>query len=83
MASQPAAVPARYRDPGDQGIPVARFVCGVGSVLAALAAVGPTFGAVFYLFPSSIGQDPQFHGSGNAWVDYGNFGIASLAWTIA
>lgn len=83
MGGQSAPVPARYRDPGDQGIPVARFVCGVGSALAALAALGPTLGAVLYLFPSLIGQDPQFRGSGNAWVDYGNFGIAALAWTIA
>ena len=83
MAGQPPAVAAQYRDPGDQSIPVARFICVVGSVLAALVAVGPTLGAVLYLFPSLIDQDPQFRGSGNAWVDYGNFGIAALAWSIA
>ena len=55
----------------------------MGSGLAALAALGPTFGAVVYLFPSLIGQDPQFRGSGNAWVDYGNFVIAALAGAIA
>jgi hypothetical protein len=83
MGGQSAPVPARYRDPGDQGIPVARFVCGLGSALAALAALGPTLGAVLYLFPSLIDQDPQFRGSGNAWMDYGNFVIAALAGTIA
>lgn len=83
MAGKPAAVPARYRDPGDQSIPVARFTCGVGSGFAALAAIGPTFGAVVYLFPSVIDQDPQFRGSGSAWMDYGNFVIAALAGTIA
>jgi hypothetical protein len=83
MAGQHAVVPARYRDSGEQGIPVARFICGVGSAPAALAALGPTLGAVLYLFPSLIDQDPQFRGSGNAWVDYGNFGIAAQAWAIA
>ena len=82
MEDQPTALPVRYREPGDQSIPVARFICGIGSVLASLAAVGPTFGAVVYLFPSVIGQDPQFRGSGT-WLDYGNFGIAALAWTVA
>jgi hypothetical protein len=51
--------------------------------LAALAAIGPTFGAAVYLFPSLIDQEPQFRGSGNAWLDYGNFVIAALAGTIA
>ena len=83
MAGQPGSALVQCRDPGDQSIPVARFICGVGSVLAALAALGPTFGAVLYLFPSLIGQDPQFRGSGNVWVDYGNFGIAALGWAIA
>ena len=82
MSGQPAAVPARYRDPRDQSIPVARLICGVGSGLAALAAIGSTFGAVVFLFPSLIDQDPQFRGSGNAWMDYGNFVIAALAGTI-
>ena len=53
MAGQPAAVPARYRDPRDQSIPVARFICAVGSGLAALAAIGPTFGAVVWAVSSS------------------------------
>lgn len=44
--------------------------------------LGPTLGAVLYRFPSLIDQDPQNRGSGT-WLDYGNFGIAALAWTIA
>jgi hypothetical protein len=51
--------------------------------VAVLAAIAPTFGAVVYLFPSLTDQDPQFRGSGNAWMDYGNFVIAALAGTIA
>lgn len=43
---------------------------GIG--LAALAAIGPAFGAAVYLFPCLIDQDPQFRGSANAWMDYGN-----------
>jgi hypothetical protein len=82
MAGQRAAAPARSRDSDGQRVAAARFICGTGSLLAVLAALGPTLGAVLYLFPSLIDQDPQNRGSGT-WLDYGNFGIAALAWTIA
>jgi hypothetical protein len=82
MAVQPTAAPAGSRDPDDQRVAAAQFICGTGSLVAVLAALGPTLDAVLYLFPSLIDQDPQNRGSGT-WRDYGNFGIAALAWTIA
>lgn len=82
MARQQAAVPVGSRDSDDQRVAAAQFICGAGSLLAVPAALGPTLGAVLYLFPSLIDQDPQNRGSGT-WLDYGNFGIAALAWTIA
>ncbi|MCU0299006.1 MAG: hypothetical protein MUF33_10885 [Candidatus Nanopelagicales bacterium] len=82
MALQPTAAPEGSRVSDDQRVAAAQFICGTGSLLAVLAALGPTLGAVLYLFPSLIDQDPQNRGSGT-WLDYGNFGIAALAWTIA
>jgi hypothetical protein len=67
-------VPSRY-------IGAVRVACGLGTALAATAALGPTFGALAYLFPAAIGLDPEMRGSGT-WLDYGNFGIAAVAWTI-
>jgi hypothetical protein len=74
-------VPGAHLGSGDQTISAARIICGVASVFAGLFALGPTLGAVLYLFPSLIDQDPQLRGSGT-WMDYGNFGIAAWAWTI-
>jgi hypothetical protein len=64
MAVQPTAAPAGSRDPDDQRVAGAQFICGTGSLVAVLAALGPTLDAVLYLFPSLIDQDPQNRGSG-------------------